>query len=255
MSGYKGLIEETFNQMGEKVVIICHSMGCTFTYYFMRQQDPDWISRYISTWFVIGAPFGGAFKYMYGAFADDDFPASTFPIIRPAERTFSTTAFLLPSKRTFTEQDVLVSTPNKNYTTSNIEEFFFDLKDFDSLDQYKDVKDLLGDELNVSGLESLKIVCVGGTGERTLESAQFDTEINSSGNRKNFRPIYGDGDGFLQTRSMRECLKFNDTSNDFTFKEFQLDHMALVQHPVPINYLITILQGINKQNKRKARIN
>ena len=251
MTNYKDLIENTFKENGEKpVVIICHSMGCTFTYYFMKQQDPNWVSRFISTWFIIGAPFGGTFKYMYGFFADDDYPASMFPIIRQAERTFSTTTFLLPSKRAFPE-DVLVSTPGKNYTTNNYEDFFSDLKDYDSLEQYRDVKDLLGDELNMDGLESLRVVCVGGTGEKTLQSAEFQNELVITDSKRNVKAIFGDGDGFLQTRSMRECLKFNTTSNDFTFKEFQLDHMELIQHPVSINFLINTIQGINRKKMRQ----
>lgn len=252
LTGYKVLIEETFEENGKKpVVIICHSMGCTFTYYFFKQQDPTWLSQFISTWFIIGAPFGGTFKYMYGFFGDDDYPASMFPIIRKAERTFSTAAFLLPSRRAFSNDVVLVSTPDKNYTTDNYEEFFLDLNDLDSLEKYKDVKDLLGNELNIDDLGFMKVVCVGGTGEQTLESTDFFTALTVNENDRKYKAVYGDGDGFLQTRSMRECLKFNTTPNDFTFKEFQLDHMQLIQHPTSINYLINLLQGINKQNRKK----
>lgn len=254
MSGYKSLIEKTFEENDQKpVVIICHSMGCTFTYYFIKQQDPNWVNQFVSTLFIIGAPFGGTFKYMYGFFADDDYPASMFPIIRQAERTFSTAAFLLPSRRTFTNDVVLVSTPDKNYTTDNYQEFFSDLKDLDSLEQYEDVKNLLGDNINLVGLESMKVICMGGTGEPTLESTQFHTALTVAENERKFKAIYGDGDGFLQAQSMRECLKFNTTSIDFTFKEFQLDHMQLIQHPMSINYLVNILQGINKQNGNKTR--
>lgn len=121
----KRLIEETYESNNQQpVIILCHSMGCTFSYIFLKNQSTEWKNRFVKTWIVIGAPFGGTYRYLYLYFADDDPPlASMFKRIRLAERTYSSVPFLLPRPSVF-QNDVLVQTSSRNYTSLDYALFF-----------------------------------------------------------------------------------------------------------------------------------
>ena len=56
------LIEVMYEEYGEPVVLIAHSMGNMYTLYFLRQQSQEWKDRYIRDFVSLGAPWGGVAK-------------------------------------------------------------------------------------------------------------------------------------------------------------------------------------------------
>jgi lysophospholipase-3 len=91
-AGFRDLIKHAYSSDNKSAVIICHSMGCTFAYSFLKKMMNERKSTFIKSLIIIGAPFGGTFKYMYGYFADEDYPL--IPGVRIVERTLSSHALL-----------------------------------------------------------------------------------------------------------------------------------------------------------------
>lgn len=240
MTDFRLLVEESFVRNKNKpTIIVCHSMGCMFTYTFLKAQDDLWKATYVKAWFVLAAPMGGNFKYMYGYFGDDDWPATMSRKIRIPERTFSSTTFLMPHKRSF-DGDVLIQTPSRNYTIYDYREYFAALGFPNAYEQWLDTKDIMGDELSAPG--NFDIYCVGGVGVRSLESAVFESELSP---RARYRAVYGDGDGILNAKSMRQCQKFGGGANKFVYQEFNLDHMEIIQHSTSVNYIVKAIGEVN----------
>ncbi|KAI1287277.1 Phosphatidylcholine-sterol acyltransferase [Halotydeus destructor] len=236
---FKNLIEETVAQTRKPAIVICHSMGGLFTYAFLRDQSDQWKKDNIQGWIVVASPLGGNFKYMYGYFADDDYPATINRKIRVAERTFSSTTFLMPYTKSF-DGVALVETPTRNYTVNDYKDFFAALDYPDAYEQRLDVENVLGDSFRSPG--EFPVYCVGGVGFNSLVRAVFDSELSRSAK---FTAVYDDGDGFVDSNSMRQCKHFADGSTRFTYKEFNLDHMEIIQKSQSVNYIVSAVQDLN----------
>lgn len=241
---FKDLVEDSYADNSEKpVVVICHSMGCTFTYTFLLSMPADWKAKYIKSWIVIGAPLGGTFKYMYGYFADDDYPM--IPGVRTVERTLSSRTFLLPRPATYGD-DVLVQSSSRNYTASDYLPFFQDLNMTDAYEMYLDTKDTY-DDRNFTSPGDFPIICMGGVGQMTLQKAVIAGDL-APGTR--WTPVYGDGDKFVNVKSMRRCQDFGSGGTDFQFIEYRMDHMDLIKAPEPIAFITRTLNGYNDRKYR-----
>lgn len=212
MNDFKLLIEETVLLNKQPAIIVCHSMGCLFSYTFLKQQDELWKTEYIRAYIVLAAPFGGNFKYMYSYIGDDDWPATMSKAIRIPERTFSSTAFLMPYTRAF-ENDALIRTPTRNYTVADYRDFFAAMDYPNAYEQRLDTENILEDELTSPG--NFPVVCVGGVGVRSMESVTFSGELARGAQ---YTINYGDGDGILNTKGMKECLKFRQGASNFTYQ-------------------------------------
>ncbi len=91
-------------------------------------------------------------------------PAHT---LRGAQRTYPSTAFLLPSKNFWSPDEVIVSNPDKgNYTINDFERFFDDMNYRVGYEMWKDTDGLLGD-LEAPGIE---VHCLHGIGVSTVET-------------------------------------------------------------------------------------
>ena len=85
--------------------------------------------------------------------------------------------------------------------------------------------------------------CIGGIGQATLTSAIIDGNLTP---QAKWKPLYADGDEYVLTKSMRRCLQLaRFTSGRFTFKNFSLDHMQLIQHKTSIDYILDIINDAN----------
>lgn len=237
-SGLKSQIESNFHQNGDRpVILVCHSMGCTFVYSFLLQQSSAWKEKYVKSWIMIAAPFGGMFRYMYGYLADDDYPQ--IPGVRTVERSLSSHAFMLPRYFAF-HDDVLVQTASKNYTVHDFADFFRDVGYEDAYEMFLDSKDAYDDSRLVRP-GAFDMVCIGGRGHPTLEKAMTAGNLSPGAT---WEAVYGDGDKFLNIESMRLCRQFG-ASGKFVYEEFHDDHGGLILNEGPISFTIKIIHEYN----------
>ncbi|CAE8705101.1 unnamed protein product [Polarella glacialis] len=102
-------------------------MGCLQALYLLNQQSQAWKDKFIEMWIPIAGPFGGAAKELKLHASGDAQGLPVDPLkIREEQRSYETNFWLAPVPRYFGSQ-VLVSTPSRNYTAADFEEFLGDI--------------------------------------------------------------------------------------------------------------------------------
>ncbi|KRZ30178.1 Group XV phospholipase A2 [Trichinella pseudospiralis] len=207
----KFLIEETYYSNGNsKVVTIGHSLGNLYLLYFFNLQSPAWKAKFIKSYVSVSAPYGGSVKILK-AFASgynlDQWKLVLNPLtIRKEQRSMTSSAFLLPSTKLWTADEVLVTTVSRNYTAYDYKEFFNDIGFKKGWNMYKNTRRLLED-LKAPGVEvmctRMMLHCLYGVDLPTAERLVY-----GKGKFPDSQPIEinGDGDGTVGIRSLAACM-------------------------------------------------
>lgn len=139
------LVEETYQlNHNHRVILVCHSLGCPTMLYFLNRRPQDWKDRYIKSLIALGGPWGGAVKALKAFTSGDNLGVIMVAAltIRKEERTFPSMAYLLPSAKFWSPDEVLVKVGRKNYTVADFEEFFRDINYTLGYHMWQDTKDL-----------------------------------------------------------------------------------------------------------------
>merc|ERR1719240_1071510 len=107
--------------------MISHSMGCLQSLYLLNQQSQAWKDQYIEKWIPMSGPYGGSAKELrlHASGDNQGLPVSSLTI-REEQRSYETNFWLAPVPHWFEDQ-VLVSTPDRNYTAQDYDAFFDDI--------------------------------------------------------------------------------------------------------------------------------
>lgn len=122
----KRLVEETYEAGGQlRVTFIVHSMGGPMTLVFLQQQTQKWKDRYIEQVVSLAGAWAGSVKAVKVYAVGDDLGsfALSGSTLRAEQITSPSLAWLLPSPHFWKPDEVLVSTPTKQYTMANLNEF------------------------------------------------------------------------------------------------------------------------------------
>ncbi|KAI1722437.1 lecithin:cholesterol acyltransferase domain-containing protein [Ditylenchus destructor] len=228
----------------QKVVILAHSMGNpVMNFFYHRYVDQLWKDKYIQAHISLAGAWGGSMQIvkLFASGYNMDYYRVILPpsSLRPMQRSFTSSAFLFPSSRLWTDDELLAITDNKNYTLSNIVEFFQDIDYTIGITQYGLTKDTL--MLDPPGVQ---VHCMYGTEVQTPE--QF---VWSKGYFPDYQPniIYGTGDGTVNKRSLETCTQWNSSNNAGklveTYEINGADHMAILKDKRTIDYIREILYG------------
>ncbi|CAG7835506.1 unnamed protein product, partial [Allacma fusca] len=165
----KKLVEQVYASNGNNgIILICHSMGSPMSLYFLNRQSQSWKNKYIRSLITLGGPWGGSMKAVKVFAAGDDLGSYVLPskTLRGGQRTYASTAWLLPSKLFWNDTEILISVQNKrNYTMKDFKYFFDDIDFNDGYEMLKDTEGLLG-PLDHPGVE---VHCLHGSGVSTVE--------------------------------------------------------------------------------------
>lgn len=241
------LIEEMYAENGGMpVILLTHSMASTFSYVFLNSMPVWWRGKYIRSWLLISSVFGGVFKYQYAYYGIDDYPANLFPASRLAIRTYSTTTFLLPRVASFGDE-VLIRASDGEYRAEDYARFFYQLGYPNAYEQWKDTRVLYDPNVLIPP-GNFSIYCINGLGLQTVERTVFDGPLSRN---TSFTPVYGDGDTFVNAKSLRLCYRFGIGKRNFAAKEFaSMDHLEMIRNPGPINYVVSTVNYINYNMER-----
>jgi len=301
-SKVKGLIEETFERNNQtQVVLVCHSMGSIMMHYFLQQQTPAWKEKHIRALVTVAGVWGGTARALK-VFAIGDNLDSWFLNSKNLlwERTNPSLAWLMPQQGFWADDEVLVETEKKNFTRTNIGEFFDGYKEHNMAMMVDDTKDLLG------GLPppQVEVFCIHGSqvlihhdddgdgdhdddhddeSENKRYSHHSYVEVNtterviypqgsfppsslaagqrqqtSSNESKNHKwwpfpkepsLVKGDGDGTVNIRSLKGCLKWESAQKQAVHhKVFKgINHVDMLRKEEPTSYVVEIIDGLNKQ--------
>jgi len=264
----KGLIEETFERNNEaQVVLVCHSMGSIMMHYFLQQQTSAWKEKHIRALVSVAGVWGGTARALK-VFAVGDNLDSWFLNSKNLlwERTNPSLAWLMPQQGFWSDEEVLVETEKKNFTRSNIGEFFDGYKEHNMAMMVEDTKGLLG------GLPppQVEVFCIHGSQVNTTERVIYPpgsfppsslaarTRKSTSNESKNLKwwpfptepsLVKGDGDGTVNIRSLKGCLKWEGAQKQAVHhKVFKgINHVDMLRREEPTSYVVNIIDGLNKQ--------
>merc|ERR1712107_719726 len=115
--GLKLLVEEGYEKEGQKVVLVSHSMGSVMLHYFLQQQSSEWKEKHIRCLVSLAGAWAGLARALK-VFAVGDNMESW--VVRAEDlvgeqRTDPSLAWLVPQKGFWSEDEVLVQTPMKNF--------------------------------------------------------------------------------------------------------------------------------------------
>lgn len=232
----KELIEETYRiNKNSKVIVICHSLGCPVSLYFFNHLPSVWKTKYIKSLISLSAAWGGAVK-AFKAFASGDnlgvhlINALT---VRGEERTNPSTAFLMPSDNFWEPDEILAYTPNRNYSISNYHEFFQDIQFDVGWEMWKDTNKLIHN-FTSPGIE---VHCLHGINMPTISQFYYEDMEDFPDYPKY---VHGDGDGTVNLRSLRGCLKW---PNVYHVEYNEVDHMDILKQQSVLEYIHNLAFG------------
>jgi len=273
----KGLIEETFERNNQtQVVLVCHSMGSIMMHYFLQQQTPAWKEKHIRALISVAGVWGGTARALK-VFAVGDNLDSWFLNSKNLlwERTNPSLAWLMPQQGFWSDDEVLVETEKKNFTRTNIGEFFDGYKEHNMAMMVNDTKGLLG------GLPppQVEVFCIHGSEVNTTERVVYppgsfppkktrkqqtsNKSKNSKIQKHKWWPFHtepslvkGDGDGTVNIRSLKGCLRWEGAQKQAVHhKIFKgINHVDMLRREEPTSYVVDVIDGLNKQ-LQKTQVN
>ncbi|TKR81569.1 hypothetical protein L596_015420 [Steinernema carpocapsae] len=245
-------IEKTYSVNDNKpVVIVGHSLGNpVMLYFYTNVVSADWKQKFIKSHVSLGAPWAGAAQIirMYTTgYNLNQFQVVLAPgDLLPMERTLTSSAFLFPSRAVWGPTEPYASFDGKNYTVSNIGEFFEDIGYPIGMAQYNWTQYKGVSTLDPPGVE---IHCVYGTGVKTPE--KFEWSKNgywSTFPKSSPTEVHGDGDGTVNLKSLQACKRWNAGNNGGkqvkTYEVSGADHIGILKEQVSMSVLKDVLYRI-----------
>lgn len=238
---FKELIEDTYEKNGrKKVVLAAHSMGGTYTTYFLRRQTEAWKKKYVRYMLSLNVPYGGAtaLLWLYASGYNWGINFISAKKVRDEERTYESPAFMMPNDLAWNENDVVLITKDKKYTIKDYEEFFKDIGHRNGVKIWQRARVNTTEERMHPGVDIVCVYAYGLPTGSTLDYRQshFPDEQPSV--------LHEDGDKTVTTRSMKVCEMWNNhPKHKFELKKFKgIGHNDLLYNEEFYAYLEKMLR-------------
>lgn len=94
--------------------------------YFLQNMSTEWKDKYIEQMITMSTPWGGAVQAIQAITVGYDFGSSFLQNakMRTVQESCPSVVWLLPTQYFWKPDEVLINTKNKNYSISDIEQFF-----------------------------------------------------------------------------------------------------------------------------------
>ncbi|CAF2155889.1 unnamed protein product [Rotaria magnacalcarata] len=101
-------------------------MGAPILHAFLIGQQQAWKDKYIESIISLSGAWGGSMKPVKVYAIGDNLGSRLLSasILRPLQISFPSLAFLMPSQELWGSDEVIITTPEKNYTLNDIEDYF-----------------------------------------------------------------------------------------------------------------------------------
>ncbi|GLV39147.1 uncharacterized protein CBL_06198 [Carabus blaptoides fortunei] len=238
----KALVEETYlMNANQKIIFIAHSMGGPMSLLFLQKQTQAWKDKYIQCLVTLSGAWGGSAKAVKVFAIGDDLGSYALrgSVLRAEQITSPSLAWLLPSKLFWKDSEVLVQTEKKNYTISNMEEFFNDLQYPSGWEMRKDTEQYMLD-FTAPGVE---LHCLYGNNVNTVERLFYKPGTFLDGTPT---LIYGDGDGTVNIRSLEACQYWAGRQKQQIFNKTlnKIDHMTILRDKQTLDYISDLINSL-----------
>lgn len=235
----KALVEQSFAENGNAPnVLICHSMGCLYSSYFLNQQTKEWKKTHIRSLIALSAPWSGAVPAVRAIIAGANMKMSNLLYanqkLRPMARSFSSSYFLLPTKAAFTPKMPFISYDGRDYTVDDYELLF------QQTDGMEDGREMWFDSKDLMTLEhpGVDVSCIHGEAVETIERLNYKTKADFPDNPE---LVMGVGDGTVNKASLEACQRWNQNNEfNFEYKTFNgLSHIDTIRSADVANLLLS----------------
>jgi len=263
----KASIEYLYKQnKNKKVIIVSHSMGCPFTYYFLMHMDKEWVEKYVHLFIPTAPAWMGAvkaLKIMFMFHVHGDLVGSVGNFVekergndlRDAEETddpltilcrnIPTTWLLLPWKDAYKDK-VLVKTPGKSYNFDQIVDIFNSVADpnFNASGKLQSVRKYFDKYNNYEQMPSVNVLFAIGKGKETPIQLKFKKDLVQHNDPEEAwdepEIVYGDGDGTVPYESLTYVSNKWEKSNKdkVLVKYFRETHLGILEDKRYINTII-----------------
>lgn len=228
--GLQRLVEKAYvNSNNSAVTLVVHSMGAPTSLFFLTKYVTQaWKDKYLKAYVTLSGVWRGAAKAAK-AFASGDNEGIVIDLDiwgRASQRTYPSTAWLLPyPSDTWTKDDILVVTAERNYSAWDYQEFFDDMKYPMGYDMFEKVKHLTGP----LPPPNVTTYCYYGTDMPTPKQFQYgkgefpDTDPHT---------INGNGDGTVNIQSLEACQRWKGQQKyDVTWRSFSgVEHVHMIKN-------------------------
>jgi len=237
MNATMTLAEELYEKTGQKVLWVSHSMGGLWSHYILSNADQSWKDKYIEAWVPIAPAYGGSASEMklFASGSNEGIPGVSGKTVREEQRSYESNFWLLPSLDLWGEDDVLVTTPTRTYTSRDYADFFVDIGFPDGKQIYENMKD------QVFGLDdpNLPTYVRYGVGQKTAGSYEYEKAGDwDNGIKQNNE----DGDGTVNLRSLEAGITMGWQNSDH--KKFDgEDHTSILKNKDLIEELLELAKA------------
>ncbi|XP_065358344.1 phospholipase A2 group XV-like [Calliphora vicina] len=236
----KKLVEDTYEANHQTpVTFITHSMGSPMTLVFLQQQEAEWKEKYVERLISLAGAWAGSIKALKVFAMGDDLDSFFLSgkILKAEQITNPSSAWLLPSPLFWKSSEVLVETPSRVYTMSQMQDFF---NDIGYPTAWEMRKDNLQYTLNFSP-PGVELHCLYGDGLDTVERLRYKKDDVSDDTPK---VIMGVGDGTVNRRSLKACHHWAgyQSSNISTLALAGVDHMGILLNQDVLNYIKNVMK-------------
>ena len=233
------LIEEMYVSNGNSsVAMVSHSLGSLITSSFLKTVSGEWKDRYIHSWSSLGGVLGGSIKEVkvlvsHGVLSGPDWLTNRL-LQRRVARTVMGNYFMLPRHDVWNEDEVLLATPQRNYTLGNLEQLFSDMGVKKGAEMWKTVRNA-----SYIGDPGVRTFCFNGKDIATSHSFYYTKQ-------KDFpdeipEVVEGDGDGTVPHRSLRTCHEWTSTEQVFEYSGDAGEHDKIMDNPDLIKQIVRIV--------------
>lgn len=123
----KPLVEMVYEQNSQTgVVFVAHSLGGKMLLEFLQRQSTEWKDKYVNEIITLSVPWGGSVQALQAISVGYDFGSSIIQNakMKEVQETCPSVVWLGPSEYFWKSDEILAQTAAKNYTVSDIDEFY-----------------------------------------------------------------------------------------------------------------------------------
>ncbi|KAF6215000.1 hypothetical protein GE061_009748 [Apolygus lucorum] len=240
----KKLVEDTYTLNGnERVLFVVHSMGGPMTVLFFQMQTQEWKDKYIQGMVSLAGAFAGSIKALKVFVMGDNLGVYVLPtsVLKIMQITSPSLSWLMPNEEVWKDK-TLVATDTKNYSLSNIKEFFEDIDYMTGWEMRKDQLPFIS--LKPPGVE---IHCLYGTGVETISKLTY--KAGKFPGSPSFE--YSSGDGTVNLESLDYCSMWGKQQKQKIYVQpfLKVDHMQILSDQRVANYVLSVVKNYSKKKK------
>ena len=220
-------------------------MGALTSLFFLTKVvDQNWKDKYISDYITISGVWHGSAKAAKAITSGDNEGIWIVPNGegRNGQRTYPSTAWLLPfPSDTWTKDDFIIVTPDRNFSAWEYQDLFKAMKYERGYEMFKEIEGLTGS----LPPPNVTLHCLYGTQKHT--PLQF---IYGKGDFPDKQPktIYGNGDGTVNIKSLMACSRWKEQQNyDVTLQGFpNVEHVHTIKTDSIIDYVDKVVYKVKR---------